>query len=160
MDKLCAVFLDSREAVEVLDEVLACFHHTLALLVLPEEVSVFCHGIENFRECWLIISENEAPRIPKRCTTNHEAVEVFVYSSFLLFLSLRGTKQSCIRNKIASFFAMTGAILWMYHLLYSIIVAHHVTITHNRDTDMLLEIVDSCEVSFSCKCLLVCAAMD
>jgi hypothetical protein len=60
-----AVFLDSRESMEVLDEVLACFHHAFAFFVLPEEITMFSHGREYLAKCWFVVSWEKTPRIPK-----------------------------------------------------------------------------------------------
>ena len=78
-----AVFLDSRESMEVLDEVLAGFHHSLSLFPLPEEVSMLGHSIEYLGESWFVVSRQETPRIPKARTTDHKTVEVFMCLSFL-----------------------------------------------------------------------------
>jgi hypothetical protein len=114
--------------MEVLDEVLAGLHHTVAFFYLPEEVSVFLHRRENLIERWFIIAWQKTPRITEACSSYHESVEVF---------------KSC----------------WMYHLRKAVFIAHHITVTDHRDTDMLLQLVDAREVCLAREGLLVRAAM-
>ena len=47
----------------------------------------------------------------------------------------------------------------MYNLLHTISIAHHITITHHRYREVLLELIDTIEVRFSGKCLFVRASM-
>lgn len=47
----------------------------------------------------------------------------------------------------------------MYHLGYAILITEDITIAYYRNTDMLLQVIYSCEVSPTCKCLLICASM-
>ena len=48
----------------------------------------------------------------------------------------------------------------MYHLRDPILIREHITIADHGDTDMLLELVDPCEISSPGECLLVGAAMN
>ena len=72
-----AIFLDSWESVEVLHEVLASLHHTMASFYLPEEITVFSHRCEDLIKSWLIVAREESPRVAKACSPNHESVKVF-----------------------------------------------------------------------------------
>jgi hypothetical protein len=49
---------------------------------------------------------------------------------------------------------------WMYHLRYPILIAHHITVTDNGDTYMLLELIDPSEISPTSECLFVGTTMD
>lgn len=77
MYELSSVFFYSWETMEVLHEVFACFHHSLSLFPLPEEISMCTHRIEYLSECWLIVSREKTPWIPKGCTSDHKSIEIF-----------------------------------------------------------------------------------
>jgi hypothetical protein len=47
----------------------------------------------------------------------------------------------------------------MYHLIYAILIAHHIPITDHRDIHILLEVIDASEISFTGERLLVCTPM-
>jgi hypothetical protein len=47
----------------------------------------------------------------------------------------------------------------MYHLRKTILITHHITVAYHRDTDMLLQFVDTSEVCLAREGLLVRAAM-
>ena len=79
MDEARSVLLDSWESMEVLDEVLACFHHTFAFFPLPEQSPVFFHRIEYLSESWFIVSWEKTPWIPEARSTDHEAIEILIY---------------------------------------------------------------------------------
>jgi hypothetical protein len=74
MYELRTVFLDSWEAMEVLYEVLACLHHTVAFFYSPEEVSVFLHRREDLIECRFVVPRQETPWITERCSSDHKSI--------------------------------------------------------------------------------------
>ena len=77
LDERAAIFLDSWESVEILYEVLASLHHTVASLHLPEQITVFSHGCEDFIESWLIVAREKSPRVTETCPSNHKTIEIF-----------------------------------------------------------------------------------
>ena len=49
---------------------------------------------------------------------------------------------------------------WMYHLRDPILIREDITIADHGDTDMLLELIDTGEISSPGECLLVSTTMD
>lgn len=77
LDERAAIFLDSWESMEILDEMLACFHHSMSSLYLPEEITVFSHHREYLIECWLVVARKKTPRVTKARSPDHKPIKIF-----------------------------------------------------------------------------------
>jgi hypothetical protein len=63
--------------MEVLYEMLACFHHSMTSFHLPEEISVFSHRREDLIERRFIVAREKTPRVTKTRSPDHKTVEIF-----------------------------------------------------------------------------------
>jgi hypothetical protein len=50
---------------------------------------------------------------------------------------------------------LSFSILWMHHLRYTIFITHHITVADHGYPYMLLEIIDSSQISTPGECLLI-----
>ena len=118
---------------------------------------MFYHSIEYLAESWFVASWDKTPRIPKRCTTYHKTIEVSIVGSWQLAVGRIDFIYDCIL--LLSALCPLSSIGWMRHLRKSVFITHHIPVTEYGYAHMLLEIIYSCEVSLSCKGLLVRATM-
>jgi hypothetical protein len=76
LHELTAVFLHSRESVEILDEMLASLHHPMSSLHLPEEITMFYHRREDLIECGYIVPREKTPRVTETRSSYHKTIEI------------------------------------------------------------------------------------
>ncbi len=112
-----------------------CLHHPFTIFPLPEKSPMFFHHFEYLAESRFIFIWKKAPWISETGTANHKSIKILLGD-----------------------FAIS--IVGMYHLLFAISIRKDITIADNRNTNMLLEFIDSSEVSFAGECLLIGPSMD
>ncbi len=69
-----AILLHSWESMEILDEMLASFHHTFSFFPLPEELPMLTHSVQDLTESRFIVSCEEAPGVTEACSSYHESI--------------------------------------------------------------------------------------
>jgi hypothetical protein len=119
LDERAPVFLHARESMEILYEMFACLHHTVASLHLPEEITMFSHSREDLIESWLVVPREETPRVAETCSPYHKSIQILVHLSFLWRQESSGSWLYSIPGQARD---DRNSILRMYHLRDPILI--------------------------------------